>query len=129
MFGKNFELNDNTIPIVEEIGRHMPGGFLIYKAHGSEELLYANHTVFDIFGCDGLEDFKSLTGYTFRGLVHPDDYESVSKTIWEQISHDDMDRLPVILRHLSDLFKTMGKSNAVVQAGQQVLAIHLRNLL
>ena len=93
MFGKNFELNDNTIPIVEEIGRHMPGGFLIYKAHGSEELLYANHTVFDIFGCDGLEDFKSLTGYTFRGLVHPDDYESVSKTIWEQISHDDMDYL------------------------------------
>ena len=26
MFGKRFQLNEQTIPIVEEIGRHMPGG-------------------------------------------------------------------------------------------------------
>ena len=42
MFGKNFELNDTTMGIVKEIGRHMPGGFFIYKAEGKEELLYAN---------------------------------------------------------------------------------------
>ena len=30
----------------------MPGGFFIYKADDSEELLYANETVFQIFGCD-----------------------------------------------------------------------------
>ena len=32
MFGKRFQLNEETIPVVEEIGRHMPGGFFIYKA-------------------------------------------------------------------------------------------------
>lgn len=91
MFGKHFELNEKTIPVVEEIGRHMPGGFLIYKAAPPEELLYANHTVFDIFGCDGLEDFKQLTGFTFRGFVHPEDYAAVTEAIDAQIQQGDMD--------------------------------------
>ena len=41
MFGEHFELNEQTLRIVEEIGRHMPGGFIIYKAEQPEELLYA----------------------------------------------------------------------------------------
>ena len=32
MFGERFELNANTLSVVEEIGRHMPGGFFIYRA-------------------------------------------------------------------------------------------------
>ena len=39
MFGKRFQLNEETLTIVEEIGSHMPGGFFIYKAEGDEELL------------------------------------------------------------------------------------------
>jgi PAS domain S-box-containing protein len=93
MFGKQFELNENTIPVVEEIGRHMPGGFFIYRSGGNEELIYANHTVFEIFGCDGLEDFRELTGFTFRGIVHPDDYGTAESSIKAQISHNDMDYL------------------------------------
>ena len=93
MFGKHFEWNENTIPVIEEIGRHMPGGFLIYKAEEPLELIYANHTVFEIFGCDDLEDFRSLTGYTFHGIVHPDDYMSVSNLLNEQISRGNMDHL------------------------------------
>ena len=85
MFGKKFQLNEQTIPVVEEIGRHMPGGFFIYRAEGEEELLYANKAVFDIFGCSDLEEFKELTGYTFRGMLHPEDYERVSGAIVEQI--------------------------------------------
>ena len=89
MFGKHFEFNEQTIPVVEEIGRHMPGGFFIYKAEGEEELIYANHAVFDIFGCDGIEDFKELTGFTFRGMLHPDDYEKIRASITEQIGRSD----------------------------------------
>ena len=85
MFGERFKLNEQTIPVVEEIGRHMPGGFFIYKVEAPEELIYANQAVFDIFGCDGLEDFKELTGFTFKGMLHPDDYEEVSQSIVEQI--------------------------------------------
>ena len=93
MFGKHFELNEETIPVVEEIGQHMPGGFLIYKAEAPEELIYANHTVFEIFGCDDLEDFRRLTGYTFSGIIHPDDYKTVEETIKEQLTRGDKDHL------------------------------------
>ena len=89
MFGERFELNEQTIPIVEEIGRHMPGGFFIYKAEAPEELLYANRAVFDIFGCDGLEDFKALTGYTFKGMLYPEDYQAISDSINAQIAASD----------------------------------------
>ena len=75
------------------LGDRIPGGFFIYKADGNLDIIYVNQATLKIFGCDSLEEFRELTGNTFRGLVHPDDYESVSKTIWEQISHDDMDYL------------------------------------
>ena len=86
MFGKHFMLNEETRYIVEEIGRHMPGGFFIYKAEKPEELLYANHAVLEIFGCSDLDEFKELTGYTFKGIVYPDDYEAVTASIEEQIA-------------------------------------------
>ncbi len=91
MFGKHFDLNESTLSIVEEIGRHIPGGFFIYQAGGNEELFYANQTVFELFGCDGPEDFKQLTGYTFRGIVHPDDYDSVTASIHIQIYRGNLD--------------------------------------
>ena len=71
----------------------MPGGFFIYRSDGDEELLYANRALLRLFGCEDLDQFKALTGYTFKGLVHPDDYEQVEKSIWEQIeaSHFDLD--------------------------------------
>ena len=92
MFG-GFELSESTISVIAEIGGHMPGGFFIYKAAGPEELIYANKAVFDIFGCSGEEEFRELTGYTFKGMVHPDDYERISSSIVQQIktSEDQMD--------------------------------------
>ena len=47
MFGKRFTLSEETLPIVEEIGKHMPGGFFIYKAAGEKELLYINKAAID----------------------------------------------------------------------------------
>jgi len=81
----HFELNDQSIVLAEEIGQNMPGGFFIYKAADPGELLYANHTVLDIYGCATLDEFKELTGYTFRGMVHPADIGRVSEAITEQI--------------------------------------------
>ncbi|MDO4991305.1 MAG: PAS domain-containing protein, partial [Eubacteriales bacterium] len=89
MFGKHFELNETTLPVIEGLGKHMPGGFFIYKAEMPEELLYANKACFDIFGCDDLEDFKALTGYTFRGLVYPEDYAAITVSIKDQVETDE----------------------------------------
>ena len=93
MIGKHFDLTEETLPVVEEIGGHMPGGFFIYKAEEPEELIYANKPVFDIFGCADLEEFKELTGFTFRGMVHPDDYDRITASIVQQIdtSEEQMD--------------------------------------
>ena len=85
MINKKFELNEQTLSVVEEIGGHMPGGFFIYQAEVPEKLIYANKVVFDIFGCTDLEDFKNLTGFTFKGMVHPDDYQKISDSIVKQI--------------------------------------------
>ena len=86
MHENRFELNDATFSVIEEIGRHMPGGFFIYKAEEPEELLYANRAVFQIFGCADEAEFRELTGYTFRGMVNREDYDAVSASISQQIS-------------------------------------------
>lgn len=84
---------EQILSVIEQFGEHMPGGFFIYKADESEELLYANKALCQIYGCDTLEEFKAYTGFNFRGMVHPDDYEWVSKSIKSQVkdSRSDLD--------------------------------------
>ena len=72
---------------IEWIGEQIPGGFFIYRADAEMELLYVNSAVRLMYGCDTDEEFRELTGYTFKGMVHPDDYESIDQSIEEQI-HD-----------------------------------------
>ena len=74
---------------VEKITRRMPGGFFVYRAYGDEEFLYANDFLLEIFGCKTLDEFKELTGYTFKGMVHPDDLERVEDSIAHQIANDE----------------------------------------
>ncbi|NBJ91069.1 response regulator [bacterium 1xD42-62] len=69
----------------------MPGGFFIYRADGNEEIIYANEAILRIFNCDTMEEFKELTGNSFRGIVHPDDLDEVEKSIGEQITESKYD--------------------------------------
>jgi len=71
---------------LERIGEHIPGGFFVYRASESQEMLYVNSNVLRIFGCETLEEFRALTGNTFRGLVYAEDYESVQTSIDAQIA-------------------------------------------
>ena len=89
MVTKRFEVSGETVLFAEEIGRFMPGGFFVYKAEKPEELIYANEATFEIFGCKDLEEFRELTGYTFKGLVYPEDYERISSSINDQIDKSD----------------------------------------
>ena len=86
-------LTEQILTVIEQFGEYMPGGFFIYRANQEGKLLYANKAVFDIFGCGDLEEFKALTGFTFRGMVHPDDYNRISGSIEDQIqtSQTDLD--------------------------------------
>jgi len=80
-------LDEKTLPIVKQLADGMPGGFFIYHADGDEKLIYINNAMLRIFGCDTEEEFKELTNCSFKGIVHPDDYEEVEKSIATQIEH------------------------------------------
>lgn len=69
----------------------MPGGFFAYHADGDEEIIYANQAMVRLLGCDTLEEFRALTGNSFRGLVHPEDLEAVERSIREQIADSSYD--------------------------------------
>ena len=69
----------------------MPGGFLIYRAGGGEEVLYANRALLRILRCESMGEFRALTGNSFRGMVHPEDLEAVERSIWEQIAQSRYD--------------------------------------
>ena len=64
----------------------MPGGFLIYHADQSEELLYANQGLLRMFQCGSMEELRAMTDNSFRGLVHPDDRAAVQESIQRQIA-------------------------------------------
>ncbi len=86
-FGKEYILNGLS---------SMPGGFFIYRADwDKEEILYANQALLDIFECADNREFHEVTGGTFRGIVHPDDYQRVEAEIRYQInsSEDNFDKV------------------------------------
>ena len=71
----------------------MPGGFFTYANDRSEKLLSVNEVLLSIYDCDTLDEFLMMTGGSFRGMVHPEDYRSVTNSINKQIerSDDNMD--------------------------------------
>ena len=86
--------NPRDIRMIYEIMKFMdeiPGGFLIYHAEGNEQIIYANLGLLRIFQCDTVAEFRELTGNSFKGMVYPDDLESVEKSIWQQISENQYD--------------------------------------
>ncbi|HBQ30978.1 MAG TPA: hypothetical protein DD660_08180 [Mitsuokella multacida] len=63
---------------------NLPASILIYDAEG-EDILFANEELIALFECEDLDDFLHYTKHSFRGIVHPDDYERVNTSIWQQI--------------------------------------------
>lgn len=84
-------LSEQTFPIIEQITAGMPGGFFIYHADQDERLIYANQALIQIYGCEDLKEFQEFTGYTFPGLVHPEDLEKTEQSIKCQISAEGND--------------------------------------
>ena len=93
MFGKSFVMDETSMSIIEQMADHMPDGFFIYKAVEGENLVYANRAVCRIFGCDSIDEFKELTGFSLKGMIHSEDYERVDSSIKSQMedNHYDME--------------------------------------
>ena len=83
------EINADTLPLLEKFSELIPGGFFIYRANGERELLSFNRRMVRFFGCDSDEEFRAFVGNSFKGIVHPDDFEAVAKTVRRQLSARD----------------------------------------
>ncbi|MBR1736498.1 MAG: PAS domain-containing protein, partial [Firmicutes bacterium] len=82
---KELPRDEYLIPAIEWVAEQMPGGFFIYRADGSQEILYVNKAALHIFGCESEEEFREITGNSFLGLVHSADIDTVQKSIDAQI--------------------------------------------
>ena len=74
------------VPALHWMSEQVPGGFFVYLADESQKLIHVNKVCMRIFGCETAEEFNALTGGSFCGLVHPDDYEKVQASIAAQIA-------------------------------------------
>ncbi|MCR4907364.1 MAG: GGDEF and EAL domain-containing protein [Lachnospiraceae bacterium] len=70
--------NDQYFP------ENLPGGFFIYSAVGSEELLYADDNVIKLFGCESMAELRELTGNSFQGMILPEDLDKTQDDIHTQ---------------------------------------------
>ena len=70
---------------LQQFIENMPGGFFIYLADSEEKIIYANKITLEIFGCETFEEFLQVVNGSFKGLVHPDDYERIKNSINKQI--------------------------------------------
>ncbi len=73
----------------DRIPTNLPGGFFVYRVAGNEELCFADQNVLKIFGCDTMEELRTLTGNSFRGMVSPEDLEKVEQEIHTQTIEND----------------------------------------
>ena len=81
-----------VLPMLKWVAEQVPGGFFVYSAHEPFDIFYVNSEVLNIYGCKNLDEFRELTGYTFRGMVHPDDFAAIQESIEEQIADPENDR-------------------------------------
>ena len=73
---------------MEEISEVLPGGFFVYKADETEEILSINFELMRMYECDTEEQFRTFTGNSFRGMVHPQDLNRVEGNISSQIEKE-----------------------------------------
>ncbi|MBR1780073.1 MAG: PAS domain-containing protein, partial [Oscillospiraceae bacterium] len=77
---------EQLIPAIKWMAEQIPGGFFVYRAEGDMQLIYINQTLIEMFGCATEEEFREHTGFTFPGMVHPEDLEAVLAAINAQIA-------------------------------------------
>ena len=81
---------------MNQLAEDMPGGFFIYRADEDEDILYVNDILLRIFGCESVDEFRTLTGGTFKGMVHPNDREAAYQEIERQIAADPENHLDYV---------------------------------
>lgn len=80
---------------VNNILSMIPGGFFVYVDDEEQRITCANEALLRMFECDNADEFYQLTGNSFKGVVHPEDYDKVQACIERQI-RDSVDKLDYV---------------------------------
>ena len=81
-------LSEEMLIAANEVAEGIPGGFFSYHADGALELISFNRELIKMYGCTSAEEFREYVGNSFCGIVHPDDFTRVQRSIDKQITED-----------------------------------------
>lgn len=81
-------LSEDMLMAANEVAEGIPGGFFSYHADGALELISFNTELIHMYGCSTAEEFREYVGNSFTGIVHPDDFTRVQRSITKQITGD-----------------------------------------
>lgn len=81
-------LSEDMLMAANEVAEGIPGGFFSYHADGALELISFNTELIKMYGCTSAEEFREYVGNSFCGIVHPDDFARVQRSIDRQITDD-----------------------------------------
>ena len=79
-------LSEDMLMAANEVAEGIPGGFFSYHADGGLELISFNSELIKMYGCNSAEEFREYVGNSFCGIVHPDDFLRVQRSIESQIT-------------------------------------------
>ena len=79
-------LSEDMLMAANEVAEGLPGGFFSYHADGGLELISFNSELIRMYGCTSAEEFREFVGNSFCGIVHPDDFTRVQRSIDSQIT-------------------------------------------
>ncbi len=81
-------LSEDMLFAANEVAEGIPGGFFSYHADGGLELNSFNSELIHMYDCESAEEFREYVGNSFCGIVHPDDFLRVQRSIDKQITED-----------------------------------------
>ena len=81
-------LSEDMLMAANEVAEGIPGGFFSYHADGGLELISFNRELIKMYGCTTAEEFREYVGNSFCGIVHPDDFSRVQRSIGNQINEN-----------------------------------------
>lgn len=86
--GEQTNLSEEMLIAANEVAEGIPGGFFSYHADGALELISFNTELIKMYDCKTAEEFREYVGNSFCGIVHPDDFTRVQRSIDKQITEE-----------------------------------------
>ena len=87
-YDEHTSFSEDMLLAANEVAEGIPGGFFSYHADGNLELISFNRELIQMYDCKSAEEFREYVGNSFRGIVHPDDFDRVQNSIESQITED-----------------------------------------